>query len=293
MNQQNRNTNIGSLYILLSALAFSLMGVLIKSLAELATEEQIVFFRNFFSLIILAPIFLKNIRKTFSTTALNYHLLRGLAGITSMYCYFYALTNMPIANAVLLSYSAPLFTPIIAYLWIKERTSWYSVLLIAIGLLGVMLVLKPGVTVFTKASVVALASGFFAAIAMVSIRKMSATEPAIRIVFFFSLIATVISAIPLFWYWSPLESLTWAKLIIIGTVATIGQYALTKGYSLATVAKAGPFTYMTVVFAGVFGWLLWDELPDGYSFFGAALVILAGVLNTNAGQTAPSQKNGK
>jgi drug/metabolite transporter (DMT)-like permease len=124
---------------------------------------------------------------------------------------------------------------------------------------------------------------------MAGIRKLTDTEPAIRVVFYFSLASTLISALPLAWAWqSPAVNL-WFPLILIGLLSTVAQVLMTQAYAQAPAAQVGPFLYAIVVFASLFGWAIWEELPDWFSFAGTLIVILAGILTIRLGgrKTAP------
>lgn len=113
---------------------------------------------------------------------------------------------------------------------------------------------------------------------MVNIRRLTRTEPATRIVFYFSLISTLASAVPLAWAWRTPAAELWGLLLLMGTLATAAQLFLTRAYAHASSAQAGPFIYATVVFAAFFGWLIWGERPDTLSLAGALLVGIAGAL---------------
>jgi drug/metabolite transporter (DMT)-like permease len=109
---------------------------------------------------------------------------------------------------------------------------------------------------------------------------MSSSEPTIRIVFYFTVFGTLISAMPLFWSWqSPKEEIWWL-LVLMGLLAAVGQFLLTKGYSLAPAAKVGPFSYSNVVFAMLLGWVLWGESLDFLTWVGAFLICIAGIITT-------------
>ncbi|MGD2151450.1 MAG: DMT family transporter [Desulfobacterales bacterium] len=130
-----------------------------------------------------------------------------------------------------------------------------------------------------------MAAGIFAALAMVSIRRMSASEPTIRIVFYFTTLGTLISAVPLVWSWQSPQPKIWCLLVLIGMLAAVGQILLTKGYSLAPAAQVGPFTYGNVVFATFFGWLFWGESLDVMTWAGAVLICIAGIIATRRTKT--------
>ncbi len=115
-----------------------------------------------------------------------------------------------------------------------------------------------------------------AAIAFVSVRKLSATEPTLRIVSFFAIIALSISAVPLIWTWQTPTLSQCFLLMGVGLAKTIGQILLTRGYQNAPASSVGIFTYTSVIFGTFLGWLFWSELLDKNSFFGAVLIVLAG-----------------
>lgn len=268
----------GAALMIASGLLFSTMGALVKYLSPQLSSEMVVFFRSLLGLIALTPLVVHRGAGLLKTRRWRGHLGRGLAGVTAMYCYFYALAHLSLAEAVLLNYSTPLFIPFIAAVWLGEHISGRLWATIALGFGGIVLILKPGLALFTPVSLVGLASGLFSALAMVSIRRLSSSEPALRTVFYFSLVCTVVSAVPLTWSWQTPDPKLWVLLLVMGSVASLAQLLLTRAYAHAPAAQVGPFTYSTVVFAAVIGWLIWGEFPDALSFGGAALVCLAGAL---------------
>jgi drug/metabolite transporter (DMT)-like permease len=280
----------GALYMLASALLFAAMGALIKLAARSLPNEMVVFFRNALGLAALAPWLWRHGWHGLRTRHPGAHLARALAGLAAMYCYFYALAHLPLAEATLLNYSTPLFIPFIAWLWLGEsvpRRLWWA---IATGFAGIVLILKPGLGLFTPVALVGAAAGLFGALAMVGIRRLTRTEPALRVVFYFALTGTLVSAVPLAWSWRTPPPGLWALLVAIGAVASLAQWLMTRAYAQAPAAQVGPFSYATVVFAALAGWALWGEVPDAPSALGALLVVAAGVLTIRqtGRQTAPA-----
>ena len=273
----------GAALMLAAALLFAVAGAIIKHVSEQLPNEMVVFFRSFFGLLALAPFFLRHGPRHYATRRLGAHLVRALAGLTAMYCYFYAISRLPLAEAVLLNYTAPLFIPLAALFWVGEpfgRKLWWP---IGVGFVGIVLILKPGLSLLAPIALIGLASGLFSALAMAGIRKLTDTEPAIRVVFYFSLASTLVSALPLAWSWQTPTANLWLPLILIGVFSTVAQILMTLGYAHAPAAQAGPFLYAIVVFAGIFGWALWEEVPGWLSFAGTLLVVLAGVLTIRLG----------
>lgn len=276
----------GALFVLSASITFAALGALIKIVSTSLTNEMIVFFRNACALVFILPwIWYSRFLGGVKTSFFQLHLLRSLSGIGAMYCFFYSIAHLQLSEAFLLASTTPLFIPLIAYIWIREPVARKVRGAIIIGFIGILLILKPGIGVFRPVAIVALAAGIFAALAMVSIRRMSASEPAIRIVFYFSMLGTLISAVPMIWSWQSPQPKIWCLLVLIGMLATVGQILITKGYSLAPAAQVGPLTYGNVVFATFLGWLFWGESLDAMTWAGAVLICIAGIIATRRTKT--------
>jgi drug/metabolite transporter (DMT)-like permease len=274
----------GAALLALSALLFSLMGVGIREVSVSVNNESVVFLRNLVGVLFFLPLILFKGLRPLKTTRLKSHLWRTTYGLAAMYCFFYAIAHLPLADAMLFTYSAPLFTPLIAWWWLKEPLSKRMLLTTVVGLIGVLLVAKPSAALLDSHALIGLAASVMAAFAFVSIREMSDTEPAYRIVFYFSLFSALLSSIPLTWAWQPLSEHDLWLLLAIGLLATASQIVMSKAYSLASPGLIGPFAYLAIVFAGLIAWLRWGETPDVTSLFGAALIFSASLLSIARGK---------
>lgn len=274
----NKIIVIGSLFVIIGELFFTSMGMIIKTLGESIPSFQLVFYRNIFAVVILAPFLFRQRLTHVKTKRLGMHLIRSISGLMAMYCFFYALANIELANAMLLKLTGPLFIPIIAIVWIGEHVSMKTVLGIVIGFAGVVVFLNPTGEV-QLAALVGLIGGALAALAKVAIRKMSDTEPTARIVFYFALLGALFSSIPAFssGIYIPSSS-EWVLLLLLGAVGTCGQFFLTKAYKIAPASQVGPFTYSSLLWASLAGWYFWSELPTLQTLIGAGLIIIAGVI---------------
>jgi drug/metabolite transporter (DMT)-like permease len=267
--------------VLASALLFAGVGALVKVASSVLPTEVIVFFRNAVATVLLVPwLMTRRGRLTLKTNCLHLHLLRAAAGLGAMYCFFIALKLLRLADAMLLCYTLPIFIPIFEWLWLREPVGRPTKAAVMVGFIGITLVLKPGFGMFQAASLVGLASGMLAALAIVGIRRMTVTEPVLRIVFYFTMFGTVVSSIPLAWTWQNPEGHMLGELCMMGALAVLAQMCLTKGYSLAPAGQVGPFSYGNVVFAALLGWLIWGETLDGLTIVGAVLTCLAGIIAT-------------
>jgi drug/metabolite transporter (DMT)-like permease len=269
----------GALHVTAAGAAFALMSAFAKAASQAGVSNYLlVFARNIVSVTVLLPLLLRQGSGAFRTRRFGGHLWRSAFGLLGMYTLYYAISHLSLAEALLLNYSSPLFIPFIAWLVLRERPPALLIPASLLGLAGVALIVKPASLGLSLAALVGAASGVFAACAMVSLRRISDTEPAQRVVFYFGAIGLVVSAIPLYWHWQPLDGQQLGYMLGTGLFATLGQLQLTRAYACAPAARVGAMGYSAVVFAGLIGWLVWGETPDAWSLLGAALVISTCIL---------------
>lgn len=273
----------GALYILSAAASFSIMSTLLRAVApDLGLETQ-VFLRNVFSLLCLTPWLVKLRFEGLRTRVFHLHLLRAVAGVCGIYLFVFAIRELNLAEAVLLNHTSGLFVPVLALLWLGERPGPLVGAALLVGFIGVALMLKPGELDVSVGVLAGLASGFTSALAIVTIRRNTRTEPYARIIFYFFVLATAVSAVPMLWAWQTPSPLHLLMMAGAGLFATLGQVFATRGYTVAQAAQVGPWTYSSVVFAGLWGWLLWGEAPDAWSWVGALLIVAGGALSMRRG----------
>ena len=279
----------GAIFIIAAELVLTMNGAIIKLASDGLPNEMIVFFRNSFGLLSLMPILAREGTAIIRTEKFHLHLVRGFCGISAMYSLFYVLGSIQLANAMLLKSTIPIFIPLVAFTWLKEKISTVARLAIAIGFCGVFLILKPG-TDFNWVMLIGLISSAFASVSMVTIRKLSATEPAIRTVLYFAIIASLISVIPLAWAWKTPTPEEWLLLIGLGLCSTVVQLLTTRGYASAPASQVGIFSYSSVIFGALVGWLFWKELWDINSLIGAIFITVAGFLTLRSRDKTVSVK---
>ena len=286
-----------ALFLLIGEAFLAVMGALIKSLSTELSTEQILLFRNLVGLIFLLPIMLRQGLTPLKTNVIHWHLMRGIVGVSAMYCYFWALGNMPLTEAFLVKLSSPLFMPILAALWLNEKILRPTIIALLVGFTGVAVVLKPTQlsTGLTSADslpltvgLIALAGAMLAALAKVTIRRMGSTESSQTIVFYFGVIATVVSLPAATLNWQAVESHLWWQIMLLGIVATLGQLALTRAYRTAPTGSVGVYAYSAVVYGALMGWFFWDEIPASTTWLGASLIIGSGFINLYKNKKATS-----
>ncbi|MDI1300379.1 MAG: DMT family transporter [bacterium] len=275
-----RHTTLqGAGLLALSALLFATMGVFIRLASHTVGNEILVFARNLGGLTLLLPFMLLHRDSRFRTTVFPRHLWRALTGLTAMYGFFYAIAHLPLSSAMVFTYSSPVFIPLVAWGFLKEPLTPRAMVAALVGFVGVLLVCKPGTGVLNHFALIGLGSSILAATAFVTVRALGATEPATRVVFYFALISTLVSAVPLLWAGRTITTHELGLLAAVGLCATLSQLCLTRAYALAPANRIGPVTYLAIVIAGIYAWWLWGETPDGYALAGAGLILMASLMN--------------
>ncbi|MET0090514.1 MAG: DMT family transporter [Candidatus Thiodiazotropha sp.] len=278
-----QNVLLGAFFILASEFMFASMGAIVKQVTQSLPSEMAVFMRNLFALALLMPLVWSSGVTSLRTRVFHLHMLRSVAGVSAMYCFFYALANLRLADGMLLKMTSPLFMPLIAWYWLREPLHRMILLAIVIGFVGAILVLNPEGE-FNRVALVGLFGGVLASLAKVSLRRLGRSEPSVRVVFYFALLSSLISVIPMFWSWQQPTPEQWGLLAALGLVGTLGQLMLTRGYAIAAAARISPFTYASVLFGAAYGYLFWGELLSLQFVFGALLIGVAGVLALRSGE---------
>jgi drug/metabolite transporter (DMT)-like permease len=268
----------GAIAMMLSSLAFAIMGACIQICAQTLPNGMVVFFRNLSGLVFLSPILIRGGWGVLKTTHIKQHIFRGVAGLTSMYCFFYAIAHMKLADATLLNYTLPLFIPLVEALWLSEPMPARLGAPLLLGFLGVVVVLRPGSGLVTTAAVFGLLAGFLSAVAQTGVRQLTRTEPTVRIVIYFAIMGSSLSALALPFVWVTPAPAVWAVIVLMGLSATTGQLLMTKAYSHAPASQIGGFVYTGVIFAALMDWLRLGLTPSPHFFTGAVLVMAAGAL---------------
>lgn len=264
----------GVIFGILAALFSALIAMSVK-LAVGVPSYSLVFFRNLICFILLLPFM---IEKGFSlkTKCIYPYVIRTTAGLLSVFCFYHAAKELILADCILLRNSVPLFTPLVVLFWFKEKFSEKSFLALVVGFVGIILVVKPFFRFLHISGLIGLAAGLLASISLVSVRKLSTTEPTKLIMFYFFSTSTLISAIPTFLYWTPINGWKmWSYVFLVGIFSFGFQYCITKAYTYITPVKASSLSYFGVIFGLILGLTLWTSFPDTWSIIGSFMVISA------------------
>jgi len=278
--------------MLVAGLLFGCMGVFVKLGAAHFSYIELVFYRSFFGLLLVYGI-MRSQRIGVATQHWRNHLWRGLSGSVALALFFYCITVLPLATAVTLNYTAPLFLTLLTMLVFKDRFHLPLTIAIGVGFCGVVLLLHPTLQQDQLLpGLLGLISGFLAGVAYLNVKQLAMIgEPDTRTVLYFSLIASLGSGI--WMLFDTVHAITpqgFAILLGLGGSATLAQLAMTRAYRTGRTLVVGSLAYSTIVFASLFGMLLWDETLSLGSWLGMAFIIASGVLSLRLSPQHPPKE---
>lgn len=272
----------GPFWMLVASFLFACMGAFVKLGAAFFSTAELVFYRCFVGFLVVGGVVLVH-GGSLRSPVLGKQFSRAIAGTISLMMYFYAIARLPLATAVTLNYTSPLFLALFTTLWLRERVSGRLLAAVALGFAGVVVLLRPtlmGDQWF--AGLVGLASGFGAGIAYLNVRMLGdAGEPEWRTVFYFSLIASLAGAAwMMFGHFSPITLRNVWIIVGMGSCATGAQLAMTRAYRTGRTLVVASLAYTTVVGSSLFGLFLWGDRLGWQGWAAMALIVASGVWTT-------------
>lgn len=274
----------GSLWMLVAAFFFAIMGVLVKIGGQTFSSAELVFYRSFFGLLFIF-VLARRQNLQLRTPVLGKQMTRSILGFVSLVMFFYAINALPLATAVTLNYTSPLFMAMFAPFMLHERPRKTLMLAIVLGFAGVALLLKPSLDADELlAGTIGLLSGLTAGIVYVHVTQLArAGEPDWRTVFYFTLVCTIGAG---FWmlvhHFNPLSWKDLPLLLGLGASATLAQFAMTRAYRTGNHLVVGSLAYTTVLIASLFGIMLWGETLSADRWLAVALIVLGGIISVRA-----------
>ncbi len=238
---------------------------------------QVVFMRYLFGLLPMAFFLYRSGFGALHTTRPGAHMFRALLGFGSIVLFFWGVTLMPLAEAMAISFTAPLFTTALSVPVLGERVGVRRWSAVGIGFVGALVVIRPGTEAFRPEAMVVIASAFVYALAMITTRRMSATETNVAMFTYTTIGAGLISAPFLLLAWQTPTLTHLALFSGFGIIEGCASFLLIIAYRNVAAAVAASFDYTSLIWGAIFGWLLWSENPDATVWIGAAIIALAGI----------------
>ena len=262
----------------MSICAFSLMDVIVKWSVNYPIG-QVLFFRGFFGIIFYFFVIPRDrLHNFYQTKRAGLHILRCTSGLIALVAIFIALRKLPLATVVSISFAAPIFTTIFSIFLLNEKVRLYRWLAVLIGFLGVIIISEPG---FTSLNIYYLYPIIFClglSYVAIAIRKLSTTEPVWLIGFFFSFSIMILSFLTFYQGWKMPSLIDLSLLSMIGVLGGLANLWLTQSYKYSEVSLVTPLKYLGLVFAIIFGYFIWNEVPTSKTLLGALLVIFSSII---------------
>tara|TARA_Y100000385_G_scaffold204586_1_gene211928 strand:+ start:224 stop:1105 length:882 start_codon:yes stop_codon:yes gene_type:complete len=269
---------LGFFYMFISICAFSVMDVIVKWTNDYPVG-QVLFFRGFCGLIpILFIIPKERYIDFYKTSRPLLHFKRCMAGIIALISIIIALRNLPLATVVSVTFAAPIFTTIFSIFLLNEKVGFYRWLAVMVGFIGIIVISEPGFSSLNFYFILPIIFCLGLSYVAITIRRLSTTEPVWLIGFFFSISIMILSFFTFYQNWLLPNLVDLFLLSMIGILGGLANLWLTQSYKLSEVSLVTPVKYLALVFAIIFGYLIWDEIPTTKTLFGAILVIASSII---------------
>ena len=263
----------GALWLVSGGFIFTCNGVMIRLLSDQVDSVQTAFFRAFFSVLMLLPLMLSGRVKPWHSTRIHGHFWRTFMGTVSMVLGFYAVSMLPLADATALGFSQPLFSVCVAALVLREKVRWRRWSATIVGFIGVLVMVRPGAGSLQPGALVALTNALTVALSILLVRRLSNSEAPLMILTQFAIWSTLLLAVPAIWVWRWPDAWGWVLAIGVSASATIGQYFWVQAFKAGEMSAIAPFEYLRLPFAVFMGWLIFGQMPEIWTYVGAAIVI--------------------
>ena len=269
---------LGFLYMFLSVCAFSVMDLIVKW-SENYPVGEVLFFRGFFGIIPL--IFLIPKERYFNfykTERVFLHFKRCASGLIAIVAIFIALRKLPLATVVSITFAAPIFTTILSIFLLSEKVGFYRWLAVIVGFIGIIIISEPGFASMNLYYIYPIIFCLGLSYVAIAIKQLSSTEPVWLISFYFSLSIMILSlfTIPHGWLLPDIKDLF--LLSLLGILGGLANLWLTQSYKFSDVSLVTPLKYLALVFAIIFGYVIWNEIPSYKTLIGSVLVIVSSII---------------
>ncbi|MBF6023547.1 DMT family transporter [Lysobacter niastensis] len=284
-------------FMLASTISFGVMAITIRLASQTLHTFEIAFFRNLFGLLAVLPLVIGMDPASLRTQQLPRYFIRCAIGIGSMLAGFWAIGHLPLAQAISLSYSTPVFVTIAAALFLGEHVRGRRWAAVIIGFVGVLVIVRPGSAEFTTGTLIALLAAVLSGIVAIQIKQLSRVDPANTIVLYTYLFWVPMSLAPALWVWEWPHGIAWLWVIGSGIFGTAGQVLWTHALKLGEVSALTPISFMQLPLVATAGWLWFGESVGVWTWVGAAIILSANayiahreaLLSRRAASEAPSE----
>lgn len=269
----NASANLrGMIWMLGATLLFAAMHGAIRHIAQDVHPTEIAFFRNFLGLVFLSPLFLRYGVAPLRTPRFAMHFIRAILNVANMIAYYTGLSLTPLAEATALNFTAPLFTTLLATVFLGETLRLRRTTALLFGFLGALVILRPGIAEMNIGAVLVVVSALIWGGIMVMIKVMSRTDSALTITLWMVLLMSVMSLPPALPFWTWPTWIEWGWLTFIGVTGTIAQLLITQAIKEAEATSIMPIDFFRLIWATLIGYLAFTEVPDLFTWVGGTMI---------------------
>ncbi len=263
----------GALWILIGSLFLSANDAVVKTLGADFHPIQMALFRYAIGMVLLLPWFVKAGREAWRTERMRTHFARAVVAGIGQAAVYYGVIHLYLADATAVAFTRPLFLTLLAVLFLGEIVGWRRWSATAFGFAGVLVMVRPGGAEFDIAWAVALVAAVLFALGIVFIRRLAATEPSVRILFYYHVFGIVLFVGPSAAVWQPPAPDQLGLLMAIGALTCVGMVCFVQGFSIGEASFVGPFEYLRLLYAAAIGFWLFAEIPSVWTGIGAAMIV--------------------
>lgn len=274
----------GILWMLVAVTVLTTMFVIIKEMTQQLPVFVVAIFRTCVSLALLMPWLVRNGRAGIRTTRLGLHFLRAFCGISAFVCVVFSLQKLILADAMTLTFTSPFWSILISVIAMGEVVRGRRIAATVVGFCGVLMIVKPEGGI-QPAMLLALLAALLTSFAMVSMKRLSSTEPPTRVVFYFMLFGTLILIPPAIWTWQTPDLVQIGWLFLAGVLGVVGQASLARAYDAGEISIVAPFDFMRLPIAALLGFIVFAEIPDPWSIAGTVVIIVSAIYLMRRGAT--------
>lgn len=239
---------------------------------------QIIFVRNLLALpMIVAIVLARHDLRALRTRHLGVHALRGGFAVTAAFAFFSGISVLPLAEATALVFAAPIFITALSVPLLKEHVGWRRWMAVVVGFIGVLIIVRPGAAAFQPASLFIVAAAALYAVFMMSARWIQKDEGFWTMTFYVVLFPLVFSGSIVFFQWQPMALVHLPLFLALAVFGTLGVTLIGHAFRLGRAAVVAPFDYTALVWASLFGWLVWGDVPQVWTYAGAAVIVASGI----------------
>ena len=262
------------LWALLAAALFSSVAAMAKIVVAEYHVLQILFFRQIIVFLSSLPSIKKSFPQSLKTRHPGIHILRLMGAFVALSCGIWSVAVLPLTTAITLAFAKVFFVAILALFFLKEAVGVHRLGAVLVGFIGVTIVIRPGLDgIFDGYALIPIVGAVGAAVAVISVRKLAATESTATLLVYQALFVGILAGVPLYWLWVTPDFAGWLLLLAMGVLSTAGQWVGVKALRLGEASVVGPIEYSKLIYAAILGFVLFSEVPDGFTITGAAIII--------------------